>query len=594
MKVLFLCGGNACRSQMAEALFRSHLIPDVEVFSAGLRADGVHPLAIESMAEIGLDISANTSKTVSQLGQTAFDLVINLCEEAHKYTADSTLSCNTKPDDPRNCALFIGMPLRLYWPLPDPAKASDKTLFRTVRKSLANNIEQLISLGFLESIGRQRRQMEHIFDAMEDGLVAHDQNRNIFLFNRAAERITGFSKQEVLGQDCHAIFSPGGLCGSRCPFKSCQANEKEREYEVVVTNKAGEDRRLRITSSPLDLLQGERRGVVATIRDITEVIRLRNRYTQRHSFHGMVSSAKSMQDIFQTIRQIATSDYPVLITGESGTGKELVARAIHNESRRAKGPFVPINCGALPANILESELFGHVRGAFTGAIRDKKGRFQLADKGTLLLDELGELEPLFQVKLLRVLQEKSFEQVGGEKSIQVDVRVVAATNQDLKQMIQAGSFREDLFYRLCVVPLHLPPLRERIVDIPLLCDQILKRIQQEIGKSNISLSNTTMDTLTSYSWPGNIRELINILQFSAVRCDEDIIQPIHLPPELRHHSRARPDQTSLNSHPESNGKLTAGKVQRALDSTEGNKVKAAKLLGVGRATLYRFLSKNSE
>jgi len=307
---------------------------------------------------------------------------------------------------------------------------------------------------------------------------------------------------------------------------------------------------------------------------------------------------------------VAASDYPVLVTGESGSGKELVARAIHEESRRKGGPFVPLNCGALPDHILESELFGHVRGAFTGAVNSRKGRFELADGGTLLLDEVGELSAVFQVKLLRVLQEKRFERVGGEKPITVDVRVIAATHRDLRDMVQRGAFREDLFYRLCVVPIVLPPLRKRREDIPALVEQILVDIERESGTAVPPLADETMDLMLLYSWPGNVRELINALRFASVRSGGEPIALKHLPAEVQ--------EAGWNDPPEAAGagvaaeprqpdapagsapspsrrveKLTVEAVQQALAETGGNKVRAAKLLGVGRATLYRFLGRHT-
>jgi transcriptional regulator with GAF, ATPase, and Fis domain len=337
------------------------------------------------------------------------------------------------------------------------------------------------------------------------------------------------------------------------------------------------------------------RGVIATIRDDTEVDELRWRLATRRSFHGMVGISPPMQEVFETVRQAAAADYPVLISGESGTGKELVANAIHNESRRQGGPFVPVSCGALPETILESELFGHVRGAFTGAVRDKKGRFELADGGTLFLDEVGELSPAMQVKLLRVLQEKRFEKVGGEKTIQVDVRIVAATNRDLRQMVRQGTFREDLFYRLCVVPLRLPALRDRREDIPFLVEQVLETIRQESGKAIRGVADEAMDLLVAHRWPGNVRELINALQYASVRCTGDTIRPSHLPPEVRREPDALgpaaspPPSQPPPDRPGPRGKLDRAKVDDALQRAGGNKVRAARLLGVGRATLYRFL-----
>ncbi len=453
--------------------------------------------------------------------------------------------------------------------------------------------------------------VEPLLDLLEDGVVVHDHERKIYLVNSATERITGLSRQEIIGMDCHDAFKPNGLCSADCAFKQegC-CLEGMRDVEVHFTRKDGGDRKIRVRSDSV-MINGEKKGVLAVIRDVTELSDLRFRLDRRHSFHGMIGVSPALTDVFQTIRSVGASEYPVLITGESGTGKELAAGAIHKESRRSSGPFVPVNCGALPENILESELFGHVRGAFTGAIRDKKGRFELADTGTLFLDEVGELPLHVQVKLLRVLQSKTFERVGGEKTITSDVRILAATNRDLRSMVAEGTFREDLYYRLCVVPIELPPLRERSEDIPFLVSAIMDTVRRETAKDLLGVSDEAMRLLLSHRWPGNIRELINALQYGSVRCPSGEILPEHLPYEVRF----GPSKQSLafstsraGTHPplplaggmgasllaeglpKKRTKLTEEMVDQALAQTGGNKVKAAKLLGVGRATLYRFLS----
>jgi transcriptional regulator with PAS, ATPase and Fis domain len=311
----------------------------------------------------------------------------------------------------------------------------------------------------------------------------------------------------------------------------------------------------------------------------------------------MTGKDPAMCEAFTAIRQAASCDYPVLITGETGTGKELAARAIHNESRRCTGPFVPINCGALPDDILESELFGHVRGAFSGAIRDKKGRIELADRGTLLLDEVGELSPAFQVKLLRVLEEKRFVRVGGERPIDLDFRVICATNRDLRRMKIEECFRDDLFYRLSVLPIRLPPLRQRPGDIPLLIEHILTEVRKETDSPALSMTEDTMNLLCIYPWPGNVRELKNVLRFASVRCGGTQILPRHLPPEVCLESASRPTAQQRSAplpgaSPPGRHKLASSAVEEALSETKGNKAKAAKLLGVGRATLYRFLDRH--
>jgi len=366
------------------------------------------------------------------------------------------------------------------------------------------------------------------------------------------------------------------------------------------TTKSGETRQLSTVTSTIGSDATHPGYVVLCIRDMTEINQLRSEFKDKYSFQNMVGISRAMQEIFEGIRQVSLSDYPVLITGESGTGKELVAHAIHNESRRKGAPFVPVNCGALPDHILESELFGHVRGAFTGATRDRKGRFELADGGTLFLDEVAELSPSFQVKLLRVLQEMRFEKVGGEKPIQVDLRVISATNRDLRKMVKEGSFRDDLFYRLCVMPMHLPPLRERREDIPLLIEKVLRQISKETDKTIASVEAETMEVLLCYSWPGNIRELINTLRFASIRCTGNQIMLHHLPPELydetdEHAPIAVPTPDTpiaYNTNKPPRERLTVESVQDALLKTKGSKTKAAKLLGVGRATLYRFLDRH--
>jgi transcriptional regulator with PAS, ATPase and Fis domain len=275
------------------------------------------------------------------------------------------------------------------------------------------------------------------------------------------------------------------------------------------------------------------------------------------------------------------------VSGETGTGKELVAAAIHNESPRAGAPFVPINCGALPEGLIESELFGHVKGAFSGAIRDKKGRFELADGGTAFLDEVAELSRNMQAKLLRFLQEGRFERVGGEQTIKVNVRVISATNKTLKQQVKQGRFREDLYYRLNVIPIHLPPLRERRIDIPLLIDHFLQEVAERYGGKPLKVSNKALALMLDYRWPGNVRELQNAIQYAVVKSNRHAISPEDLPMEIR-----ETNLVCIRRGPSK--KLDADSVRSALVKTGGNKAKAAKLLGVGRATLYRFLVENPE
>jgi DNA-binding NtrC family response regulator len=319
-------------------------------------------------------------------------------------------------------------------------------------------------------------------------------------------------------------------------------------------------------------------GVLAAIKDITSLVGMKLWAGEIAGFAGIVGRDPRMIQIFKQITRLAENDYPVLITGETGTGKELVAAAIHSESRRSRGPFVPVNCGALPEGVVESELFGHVKGAFSGALRDKKGRFELAHGGTIFLDEVAELPRNMQVKLLRVLENGAFERVGGEKTVTVDVRVISATNRELKREIERKNFRRDLYYRLNVVPVHLPPLRERKGDIPLLVEYFLSRARKGEGKAR-RFSPEALSLLQKYLWPGNVRELQNAVYYALARSEGRTMGPEDLPQEIRREGSRRGPSPKLNRDA----------VQAALTQCRGNKVMAARLLGVGRATLYRFL-----
>ncbi len=402
-------------------------------------------------------------------------------------------------------------------------------------------------------------------------------------FNRAAERITGYHRKDVVGRDCHEVF-PGGLCGPRCVFWEGERTPAEgTRYPVALTTKQGEQRQLEVSSTPLRDRQGKLAGCLMSFRDVTRMAEVGRGFEHAAGFSGIIGCDRKMLLIFDLIRDVAPSRYPVLIQGESGTGKELVAAAMHHESPRAGKLFVPVSCAALPESILESEMFGHVKGAFTGALRDKKGRFELADGGTIFLDEIGELSPATQVKLLRVLQDGAFERVGGEKTIRADVRVVSATNKDLKKEIDAGRFREDLYYRLCVVPIMLPPLRERRGDIPLLAEHVLARALAESKHEAVALSPGAIRVLVNYRWPGNVRELQNAIQYALIKCKRGPIGPEHLPPNV-----AEADEPVQEE--QRRRKLSAAAVEDALRKSHGNKVKAAALLDVSRATLYRFLA----
>jgi PAS domain S-box-containing protein len=431
----------------------------------------------------------------------------------------------------------------------------------------------------LEDILADKMNLERILDSLMEGIIAHDKERRILFFNRAAEKITGYDRAEVLGRDCHEAFG-APFCGGRCSFCGEPPNSWTNvDYPLNLVTKEGSSRRIEMSVTGMTDETGCFSGVLAAFRDVTDLIGLQIRLGQITSFAGIIGQDHKMLQIFEQIRDLATNDYPVYLTGETGTGKEMVAAAIHNESRRGGGPFVPINCGALPEGVLESELFGHVKGAFSGAIRDKKGRFELADGGTIFLDEVVDLTKSMQVKLLRVLQEGTFERVGGEETVSVDVRVISAANRDLKREVERKNFREDLYYRLNVVPIELPPLRERNNDIPLLAEEFLRQASEQ-GQKTAGLSKKALSMMMDYLWPGNVRELQNALHYALVKCKGRLIRPEDLPMELKSVRSSRRGPTR---------KLNQKMVQAALDRTAGNKAKAARHLGVGRATLYRFL-----
>jgi DNA-binding NtrC family response regulator len=399
---------------------------------------------------------------------------------------------------------------------------------------------------------------------------------------------------DVLG--CATALESPGRCGSLDGCEGCKVHiaiktaiEGHTTRKVHCRIDSRDTRYSRQLTLQLSSAGLHHRGedlAILILEDITELASLRRLLTAEKSFAGIVGATPAMVEIFNTIREIADLNVPAMVLGESGTGKELVAGAIHGQGARSRKPFVPVNCGAIPDGLLESELFGHERGAFTGAVRERKGRFQLAHGGTIFLDEIGDLSPAMQVKLLRVLQDGSFERVGGEKSVTVDVRVVCATNKDLRYEVEVGNFREDLFYRLCVVPITLPPLRDRIDDLPLISEFIVEKESAISGGRLASLSPEVLEVFMAYAWPGNIRELQNAIRYAFIKCMAGVILPEHLPPSFRH------VVAGLSPAKRVRKSLTEEAVVEALEKAEGNRSEAARGLDVSRATLYRFLAEH--
>ncbi|MBM4089273.1 MAG: sigma-54-dependent Fis family transcriptional regulator [Planctomycetes bacterium] len=445
-----------------------------------------------------------------------------------------------------------------------------------------------------------------LFNSVPCGVLVVDAARRVQAINNLAERTFYRPSDDAVGKrageaiGCVNVWDTSAVCGGTAACDECRilpvAQEalagrrvlrKKAPCTLVIDGQA-RDLVLLISAAPISFA-GEQLAIVM-LEDITELERLRARLVTPDGFAGIIGRDKRMLALYETIRDVADARVPVLIQGESGTGKELVAAAIHHESARARKNFVPVNCAALPEGLLESELFGHVRGAFTGAFRDKKGRFELADGGTIFLDEVADLTPVIQVKLLRVLQEGTFEPVGGETTISVTTRVVSATNKDLRAEVVAGRFREDLFYRLCVVPIELSPLRDRRGDIPLLAEHILRTALVQSARPDVRIAPEALDAMMQYAWPGNVRELQNAIQYALIKCHGDTLQAEHLP----HVVTCRARSTEPRSGRYRKGKLDAESVRRALDDAGGNKVLAARLLGIGRATLYRFLQSDGD
>jgi len=423
-----------------------------------------------------------------------------------------------------------------------------------------------------------------ILESISDGVFTVDKEWHITSFNRAAEEITGVPRKEAVGKPCSEVFK-ASMCEADCALRHTleTSNPIVNRSAFIVT---AEGRRVPISVSTA-LLRNEHGKVIGgaeTFRDLSLVEELRKEIEGRYQVGDMVSRSPAMQKVFDVLPYVAASDSTVLIQGETGTGKELLARAIHGLSAQKAKPFVAVNCGALPDTLLESELFGYKKGAFTGADKDKPGRFALAEGGTIFLDEIGDVSPAFQVRLLRVLQDRIYEPLGGTESIKANVRVMAATNRDLADQVKDGTFRPDLFYRVNVVKIELPPLRKRKEDIPLLVEYFIARFNRVQGKSVAGVNQDIMSFLMAHDYLGNIRELENIIEHAFVLCNKGWIEPQHMPEELL----ARvPVARPLAAMPEAVHALEVHAIREALERNNYNRLAAARELGIHKSTLFR-------
>jgi PAS domain S-box-containing protein len=438
---------------------------------------------------------------------------------------------------------------------------------------------------------KNQRILGTILDSIADGVFTVDRKWQITSFNRAAERITGVSRDEAIGKKCFEVLH-SNICGEACALRESLESGKEiidRRCEIL--NSRGERLPISISTSVLRDEKGKAGGGVETFRDLSALAELEKAVTERYTFQDIISKNHRIQEIFRILPDIAESDTTILIQGPSGSGKELFARAIHNLSRRAEGPYLAVNCGALPDSLLESELFGYLQGAFTDAKKDKPGRFARAEGGTLFLDEIGNISPSLQVKLLRVLEQKEYEPLGATAPVRADVRIVAAANQDLSGLVAQGRFREDLFYRLNVIRIDLPPLAGRKEDIPLLVEHFIRRFNLRMGKKVEGVSDEVTDVMMSYDFPGNIRELENMIERAMVLCHGPRILPTHLPQEILNRTMEAGLKPGL-SRPSQLGSAEAGMIMEALKKSSGHKGKAAQKLGIDRSTLWRKMKKH--
>ncbi|MCX8030763.1 MAG: sigma 54-interacting transcriptional regulator [Thermodesulfovibrionales bacterium] len=434
--------------------------------------------------------------------------------------------------------------------------------------------------------------LKSILETMSEGLMVVNNEGNILFFNRAAEKITGFKTEEVLGKSCTILNSSSCVINvSGQKQKKCKLFDSGciSDKRCLIISKDGREVHILKNAVVLKDKKGKPIGAVEVMTDITnlhmkevEVERLRSELKHEYGFMGMIGSSSPMRLLFDQIKNASQSDASIIIFGESGTGKELVAHAIHKLSKRSKHPFIKVNCAALNEYLMESELFGHVKGAFTGAIRDRVGRFEAANRGSIFLDEIGDMPYSVQIKILRVIQEREIERVGDIKPIPIDTRFITATNKNILQLIQTGQFREDLYYRLNVIPIKVPPLRERREDIPLLLTHYLERANLLNNKNIKRISPAAMEALEAYYWPGNVRQLINAIEYAAMTTRDETIDITDLPEYIF----TRPDK---NYPIATKFKLDRAQVLSALSRFNGNRTLSAKHLGVSRVTLWKLM-----
>jgi DNA-binding NtrC family response regulator len=556
-------------------------------------------------------LASNFEEAVHELNSLSFDLVIS----------DIVLGGNTGIDLLKRIReLNLSCPVIMVTGYPNVETASDslrfgafdylqkpvekEQLLKTTRLALQQYRLKFETQKAEEEKDQYRSYLDTLFRSVSDSIMTIDQNMNIVKMNQAAQFFfstinTKMKEGANLATSCAAQPT--------CFFKDdaekvLRSGIEIKEHRIEFKTNTMEQKVISICISPLEDGRGGFHGVVIVIRDMTAIVK-QGHFKQRSSFHRMIGVSTSMQTVYTMIENIGKVDSAVLITGESGTGKELATEALHIESHRKNKPLVKVDCTAIPENLLESELFGHKKGSFTGADQDRMGRILQAEGGTLFLDEIGDISSMMQLRLLRFLQEKTFYPVGRDTAIQVDVRIIAATNVNLLEKVQMGEFREDLYFRLRVIDIILPPLRERTGDIPLLTNNFIQHFAQQVGKPISGISDQAMELLSQYRWPGNIRELQHVIERSCVLCNGATISKHQLPPEILHQQMAPlvpqtskfhqgsgfPSNPSLTPPQNYQENSLESRIIAALKKSGGNKAKAARLLSIDRSTLYRKL-----
>ena len=434
--------------------------------------------------------------------------------------------------------------------------------------------------------------LETILNSIAEGVFTVDKNWRITSFNRAAERITGVMAEDAVGKQCSELFH-ADICENGCALRQTLETGREIiDMPAKIVTSRGRTIPISLSTAVLRAPDGTWLGGVETFRDLSDLEQLRREITHQYTFEDIVGKSKALRKIFSLMPDVAESESTVLIEGPSGSGKELLARAVHNLSARKKRPYIAVNCGTLPANLFESELFGYAQGAFTDARRDKPGRLARAEGGTIFFDEVSELPLATQVKLLRVLQEREYEPLGGVDTVKADVRVVAATNKKLAELVGQGKFRDDLYFRLAVVRLSLPPLKERREDIPFLVEHFIQRFNIKRNKNIAGVTPNVMEIFMRHDFPGNVRELENLIEYGFVMCHNSLIDVRHLPEDTQ--SACQSPELTVPSKTISQLKLAEADVIRAaLTSMGGHLGNTARQLGISRTTLWRKMKKYS-